>query len=872
MAELRGPLLSTKLFVPRTRPDVVARPRVMALVSQALSVPLTLVSASAGFGKTTALCQWIELLRDKAPVAWVSLDPGDNDPTRFWDYCITALEKIKPFSGDTSLAILHSDRPYPLETLLTSLINELAAMSGDLAIVLDDYHSISNQAIHAGIAFLLDHAPPNLHLIISSRIDPLFSLAKLRSRGLMAEVGTEDLRFTRGEASALLKEQSYDLSPRDVDLLSARTEGWAVGLKMALLSLRSQKDPDSFLAAFAGSHRYVMDYLVDEVLGNMLADVREFLIQTSILGRLNGDLCDSVLQRSGSTGVLERLDLDLGGFVVPMDQGRRWHRYHHLLADVLRHRLELSHGALHIGELHRRASIWYEANGFLDESIGHALASRDWSHALDVIQRAAGDRAKRGEHQTVIGWLERVPEPELLQREPLYVLYARVLILAGPLVAAEHALEKMARFPICSPGEVAALQADLARRKGDLAQERKLAAKALSLLPEDNLLYRGRASHILGIASNDEGRFDDALKLLSDAAEMATRANDSWVAADSLTYKGIACAKMGRLSEAAIFSRRAADIAGRSPAAALALEELGYLAYERNALEEAAVTLQAGADAAELTGSEAVRLGCYVWLALTRVAQGDLAAARLAAERSVSPRVDTMRPAARAWHASWRIKLSLRLRDLEAAAHWYSVASEPPGILPFSYRHIPVRFLIARGELDEATRQLAQLRELALHANALGLVIEIGVYQSLSSPEPEAARFLAETLQLAEPRGFIRTFVDEGEFLINKLRAALAQGVCAEYTTKLLSAIATDLRTRQPHGKTMPLPDSPDLVSPRELEALRLAAEGLSNQEIAERLVVSLNTARTHLYHAFDKLGAKTRTEAIARARTLKLI
>jgi LuxR family transcriptional regulator, maltose regulon positive regulatory protein len=872
-------LLATKVFVPTVRPELVARPRLTGRLKDASNYRMILVSAPAGFGKTTILTQWVSENKLPGSVAWVSLDEGDSDPVRFWDYVIAALKTLQPSIGDNALAMLHSTQVYPFESVLTVLINDLAKVGHNFALVLDDYHSVKTEAVHKGIAFLLDHLPPRMSLIVATRSDPPLPLSLLRGRGLLLEIVANELRFTSEEASSLLKSlQQHELTDEDVDVLNDRTEGWAVGLKMAALSLHAQKQARLFLRSFGGSHRYVMDYLIEEILNHQSQETRDFLLKTSVLERLSAPLCDYIMDRSGSQEILISLESSFQGFLVALDDSRNWYRYHHLLTDVLRHQLEKTVEKEQVSVLNQRASIWCEQNSYFDEGIQYALVSRNWERAVSMIAITSEERIKQGENLTLLGWIEKIPEEILRGNIPLYTQYARVLLVAGTLAAAEAALTYLERTTQDGKGiqgEVAALQVDLARRKGDGLLVIDTARKALSLLPPESMDYRVRTSYVLGVALCDIGSFDEAWSLLQDAYVMSRDRGNALLAANSLAYQAIILAKQGKLRDAFALSRRSADIAGQSPAAALALEELGIICYEWNDLEGAYLNLRLGAEAAELTGSDSVKLGCYIWLALTKLAQGDVTGARAMVEKSESSSYPgTLRPGARAWQSAWRMKVALRQDDLPTASYYHASLKEYLGVLPFSYQHIPVRMLIASGEKAPAAEQLEHSYKEAVNANALGLVIEIRVYQALAATtEIEALTFLADALEMAQSEGFIRTFVDEGRLLKPLLHQALSRGITPEYTIKLVSAIETGERLfRTSAGTASALPGPSEFLSQRELQVLRLVADGLSNKQISERLTVSLNTAKTHVYRVFNKLNAKDRLQAVTRARELKLI
>ncbi len=565
------PLLATKLFIPQAMPGLVLRPRLVERLNEAQTFGLVLVSAPAGFGKTTAVVQWALQSRKDTTVAWVSLDDGDNDPIRFWGYFIAALKAVRPEAGENALTMLHSIEKYPIESVLTSLINDVTGISRDFAVILDDYHLIKSDAIHAAMAFLLDHMPPRMHLVVATRADPPLPLPHFRGRGALVEVGADDLRFTDEEAARLLKKVlGTPLSAAQVASLNTHTEGWVVGLKMAALSMRGQKDIQAFISGFTGSQRYVMDFLMEEVLERQTEDVRDFLLKTSVLERMTAPLCDFLTAGSRGSDMLH--DLDRANlFLVPLDDTRKWYRYHHLFAQLLRHQLETNHGAEEVTRLHLRASRWYEDNKLPDDAVHHALAARDWDRGMNLIGAESESRLKRGEWNTLLSWFQAMPDEILRARPRLYSQYGNVLVTAGRLEAAENALsylERTAQEDAGLLGEVALFRAILARERGDVSYHVEQLKKALSLLPPDEAAYRARASYLLGLIDFGAGRLGEAQSLLTDAFRMAREAADYWVWARAASHLGMTLWLRGKLQSALGMAHQAADAAGRSPVAA----------------------------------------------------------------------------------------------------------------------------------------------------------------------------------------------------------------------------------------------------------------------------------------------------------------
>ena len=871
------PLLATKLFVPQPRPGLVVRPRLVESLNHALNSGLALVSAPAGFGKTTAVVQWA-LQRKDISVAWVSLDDGDNDPVRFWDYFIAALRRFKPKAGDAASSVLHSGQSYTIEAVLTSLINDVSDISQDFVVVLDDYHLIKADAVHAAMAFWLDHMPPKMHLVISTRADPPLPLPHLRGRGTLVEVVADDLRFTDEEAARLLKEMlGVPLPGEQTASLNAHTEGWAVGLKMAALSMRGEKDIQAFITGFTGSQRYVMDYLMDEVLKRQSENVRDFLLKTSVLDRLSAPLCDFVTGRSGSQATLAGLE-QANLFVVALDDSRQWYRYHHLFGELLRHQLEVTSGAARVAALHRQASRWYEGSGYVDDAVRHALAAKDREAATRLIDNVAQNHIRHGETVTLLNWLRAVPEEVLRVQRRLYRLLAYALIRAArEYDAAEEVLsylEKTAQNDMNLQGEIAVLRALVAQETGDYQRAMDLCRTALSLLNTDNVEARATASQYLGFILFEKGMLHEAEPALTEAYHGAMQSRNYNVAAPALNFLGVIARQRGRLHRAAELYRQAIALDERSPASIssrLALS--GGPLYEWNNLEEAAHHQQQVIELSKLSGTEE-NSQAHIFLAWTKRAQGDTAGAAIAAEKAGrivqipgAPRYGLARIAA------FSVLLAIWQGDPAATERWRQRVLEYADALPSFLCYVVPRVVIASGDKAAALEQLRALYDKASGAGHQYTATRIRVYQALAAPTPdEGMAFLSEALEMGQPEGFIRTFVDEGRLVKPLLRKALAQGITPEYTAKLLNIIEAEDRMRQARSGADSSPVPSGILSDRELEILRLVAAGLSNGQIADRLVISFNTAKTHIHNISKKLNAKTRTQAIARARELNLI
>ena len=872
------PLLATKLFVPPARPGLVPRPRLIERLSEALNGSLVVVSAQAGSGKTTLLTQWISQNKPPGGVAWVSMDQGDNDPVRFWDYFIAAVKTLQPAAGEEAATMLHSSNSMPAESVLTSLINDVAKLACDFVLVLDDYHVIKTEVIHSGLSFLVDHIPPRMHLVIATRTEPALPLARFRGRGAMLEVGGEDLRFTVDEAAALLKGSVASLSAEQIAALHARTEGWAVGLKMAALSMRGQRDIDSFIASFAGSHRLVTDYLLEEVLKGQPNELRDFLLATSVLERFTAPLCDHITGLSDSQTVLTKLEQS-NLFLVPLDESRRWYRYHQLLAELLRQQLQTSRPPAEVSRLHERASQWYEEAGLPDEAIRHALAAKDWDRSMTLIFEQSETRLKRGEWDTLLGWLRAVPDSVLCTHARLYSRYANVLMARGQMEAAEPVLSYLETT--CKPdselqGEVAFFQAIIARRKGNIPLTIEMARKALALLPPDNLFMRARVYFTLGTAQMDRVHLEEVQGLISKSIAMGWQAGDSSMRAGAASHLAYILWLRGRLREALEMDGYSVTTVGENPMAAAPASGLCLVLYERNDLEGAAVSARRALEASGLDAQSGSRRRAHHCLVMRSLAKGDLAGAAAEIEKAdEAARYPDLSPSRRVLHAASRAIFATRQNDAAAAQEWGDRLPHQPDDIPDVWlQHVPARLLIVRGEHERAAEQLKSLYERANTAGAQGIVVLIRICQAIAAHKPsEALAFLSDALRLGEPEGFIRSFVDEGRLLAPVLREAVAAGITPQYGARLLKIIEQEEGQRHDRveGVASSLPTS-TLLSSRELEIMRLVADGLSNGQIAERLIISLGTAKTHVHNIFEKLGAKDRLDAVTKARDVGLI
>ena len=880
MAEFGTPLLGSKLVVPPLRLPLVPRPRLLERLQESLNYSFVLISASAGSGKTTLLTDWARHGDPRIATAWLSLNEADNDPVRFWDYVVAALRTLQPAFGESSSAMLHSGQSFPAESLLTVLINELALLSSPFVLVLDDYHLIMAKPIHDGITYLIEHMLAQMHLVMATRVDPPLPLPHFRGRGVMLEIGTDDLRFGRDEAIALLKAmKTAGLSDKDAANLESHTQGWAVGLKMAALAMQRHSDVAAFIANFTGSQRYIMDYLMEEVVLRQPGELQDFLLRTSVLERLSVPLCDAVTGRRDSGDMLLRLE-DGNLFTAPLDESRQWYRYDHLFLDLLRHRLEVTFGAGHVAELHRRASQWYEEQGFPDEAIHHALEAQDWETATRLVRRHVTRKIRSGEFATVLSWLQVVPEEVMQRDQGLFRVHGRALAFAGQFDAAERIaghLELAAKDDGVARGYVAQLRSLIASGRGEPERALEFGKEALALLPADAFDLRSAVSYTLGGIHFMKGRLREAEPLLTEAYEAAQKVGYAVIAPNALgMLASIESAVTGRLRRPLERLQQAIALAGPIPSTAVSHQGVGWLLYELNDLEAAIAHIERAIELSQLSIQpvEGFVARQHALLAHCRLAQGDQAEATREIERAQAIAQDTGRPSARADHAGYHIALALREDDLATALEWGNRLAEDAAARPFYHNHLPARLLIAQGERAAAAEGLQVLYEQSVSRGLQSQVIKVRVCQALAADTTESAlRFLADVQAITEPEGYIRTFVDEGRLLAPLLRQAIARGISRDYAARLLSIIEAEDRQRRIRSGQIPAPSATKgLLSVREMEVLRLVAEGLSNQQIADRLTIGLNTAKTHVYRAFGKLDTGDRVQALKRARELKLI
>jgi LuxR family maltose regulon positive regulatory protein len=911
----RDALLATKLHIPRPRPDFLARPRLLEQLAQGTARELTLICAPAGFGKTSLLGAWAR--GSHRPVAWLSLDQGDSDPARFWRYLAAALDGLRAGIHQQVAALLQGPQQPPFEPVLTVMVNELVALPDEVVLVLDDYHLVEAPAVHDSLALLLERLPAQLRLVLASRADPPLPLARLRARGKLTELREADLRFTAEETAALLKAATgLELPADSVAALAARTEGWVTGLQLAALSLSGHADPASFVASFTGSHRYVLDYLTEEVLARQPEHLVRFLLESSVLERLSGPLCDAVTGRTDSQQLLEQVER-ANLFLVPLDEMRRWWRYHQLFADLLRARLQQTQPD-RVSDLHRAAATWSEAHGLGDDAIRHAQAADDPDWAALLIERHLEEQLlRRSEAATMTRWLAALPAEVVHSRPRLCLGQAISALLRGradqaePLIeAAERAFTVTADEPYEPsvgraasilaniPAVTAVARADLARLRGDPDNEAAFARQALvQLTDQDGLLLGSFARYHLAMADWLGGRLTEAERALVEVVAERSVAGERYLAVRAGHDLGHVQQAQGRLGAALRTYQHGLQIAAEPgqvplPAAGMAHVGLAEVLYQRGELDAALRHATEGVALCRqlaYTPPLATGLAMLAWI---RQAQGDQAGAQEMIDQAegVMPgpsMVDLLNPV-----PALRARLLLTQGDRLTAGRWIQRRALSPLDRPDYPREraylLLARLLLAEQTPDPALRLLGRLHQLALSQERTGSLIEVQVLQALAlaaaGDEPAALAALTDALTLAAPEGHLRVFVDEGTpmaTLLGKLATtpAKAQTVAAArlpraHLGRLLQAFEQDglavLPRPRPGGASVAGLVAP--LSARELEVLALLAAGKPNQTIADELVITLETVKRHVTHILDKLGAANRTQAVTRARELGLL
>jgi LuxR family maltose regulon positive regulatory protein len=882
---MESPLLSTKLYIPSPRPNLVARPRLVEHMESGFhqNHKLTLISAPPGFGKTTLIGEWI--VAGRRPVAWLSLDEADDDPVRFTSYLVATFQQVDASIGQAVQLALQSPQMPPIQSLVTPLINDIIAAGKDLTLVLDDYHLISSLTVQQILEFLVEHQPPSMHTIISTREDPLLPLTRLRARGQLTEIRERDLRFTAEEAATFLNQtMGLSVSGEAVQALANRTEGWVAGLQLAALALKQGgDDTDSFVATFAGGDRYIMDYLVTEVLGQQPEETRVFLYQTAILDTLAADLCDAITERQDSRQILDRLE-GANLFLFPLDNRREWYRYHRLFAEFLR----MSLGREEQKGLHQKAMAWYEEHGLMDKAIQHALVyarlSADLDPAERLIRLAAEAALMAGNLTTLQGWLDALPDAHVRACGELATCKGWMLAFTGAsaqaeeyAIAAEAAFQQDATLP-ANWGKLLLLRAFVAAlSRQDYEDAIALTGGALEALGDEH-------PHWQVIAYWIRAESLERTRNISQAIDAFRKARQTGLAQGNHIFTSIAEGSLAlslnthglrrealHICEEAL-ERYTDDLGRHSPMACLIFIRLGMLAYETNQVELSRHYYEQA-----LSLSEKLALGTnltylYGMLAPTLYAQGETGAA-LDALQKAYPIVNEMDYLEVDWFLGLEAGIRLKQGEFAFVQRWAETANMSPGDEPeymrIEQQLVYARLLLAENRPADARRWLAALEHFTQERGLFRWLISTHILQALLAEQMgdrvAACDALTQALQLAAPEGYFRAFLDEDRRVVTLLPEV--RHVAPDFVGRLLDfARQVDARQGRP---TQPLEEP---LSERELEVLGLIASGLSNSDIAQKLFITVGTVKRHINNIYGKLEVTSRTQAMVKARELRLI
>jgi LuxR family maltose regulon positive regulatory protein len=908
-------LLTTKLFLPTVRPNFVRRLHLVERLNAGLDMghSLTLVSAPAGYGKTTLLSEW--LASKPGRIAWLSLDEQDNSAPHFWMYLITAIQRTPSVSnttfGQTALYMLEADQSASIQAILTAVLDDLTALSDTIMLVLDDYHVISNQAIHEGVAFLLGHQPRQLHLVLATRVDPPLPISRLRARGQLTELRLADLRFTADEAATFLNNaMNLDLTSPDVQTLETRTEGWIVGLQLAALSLKSHPDPSALIRAFSGSHRHILDYFGEEVLSGLPEPVQQFLLKTSILEHLCGSLCNALLNESSSQSVLEYLE-QTNLFLLPLDEERNWYRYHHLFADLLRARLRRKLGEAEITRLHGSAAQWCEENGFPTQAISHALAAHDLERAACIVEQNTLALMTRGELATLLTWIKLLPEALARERPWLCVEQGWTLAYGGQLDDAESLLRQAEQCETSQvgldrlQGHIAAQRAYIALTMGQFARAFELANRADQILPQDEYWVRTVVEWTRGSVLRIQGNLNDAASAFIEHVRLARACDNVWALMMGVHDLAMVYRIQGQLGRAAALVQDALNLVrtrGMANLGYLGRVETGLAAilYEQNKLPDAHRFLLSSIEKNRLWQNPNHVVFSQAHLARVLLAQGDPQGAQASLDQAWEmQRNASIIPVLKTLLETTQVRLWLSQGNRESVENWaHTQESKPSAAAEIREQELLIRsrWLLYQKQADEAGAILAELAESAERSGRMSLWIEIQMLQALVydsiGDRAQAYSALEQSLVKGAPDGFVRVFLDEGEPLRRLLTDYRAQRAGSTprlhaYVGRLLEDFAVE--KGEDERLLDQAPETPvnfptalragalqsgllEPLSDRELEVLQGLASGLSYRDIAERLIVAQGTVKVHVHNIYSKLNVANRTQAITRGQELGLL
>lgn len=900
-----SPRLTTKLYLPPTRETLVDRKPLLEQLNEGLKGKLTLISAPAGFGKTSLITMWRQ--QSELPLAWLSLDEEDNEPGRFMDYLIAALQTVdEKLVQETSLLLQLSPSP-PLRVVLTSLLNEISENETEFVLALDDYHVINEQSIHDALSFLIERLPPHAHTLITTRSDPPFPLARLRARGELKELRSADLRFNLSEAGMFLNEvMNLQLTSNDISALEERTEGWITGLQLSALSLQGRENKSDFVKEFAGDNRFILDYLLEEVLHCQSEQVQDFLLRTSVLSRLNGSLCDALTQNDNGHETLEHLNRS-NLFLIPLDNKGGWFRYHHLFADLLRFKLRQKQSAM-VSQLHTKASVWCEENDSIEEAINYALSAKDWERALNLIAPIAYKLITLAKFERVRHWVESIPEFALKKHPIVCFWYIPTLLYKEEFDKAEQYLqiventesEELRRSLISS---VWSSRCFITIARSDMDKTIEFSNKAFELLQPGNAIQHGVSMHTKVGSCLLKGDMKVSEQFTLEALPIYRQAEHFVFEIWGMTYLGFIRAMQGRLREgteslqAAIRYARE-HVPNRPEPLIYPHSFLADIYREQNDIENAKIHLDEAITHIHQTGRESYiilvtdNLRCLV---LMLEMCGETKQAHELIESGLSRMKKYGNEIFAVQLQALNALIHLKRGDIAFADSWAKTcgltANDEPDYNSEQPHITYARWLIATGKAEQALPLLSRLQNLAKEGSRQRVVVEVLILQALAHQscgnEAEALKTLERVLLLAEPASYVRSFIDEGEALSTLLLESLKQNgkrweteepQLLRYVIKLNEAFGTvasaptqKKQAAKVENENLPWWYVKDPLSERELEVLGLVAQGLSNQAIADKLFLSAGTVKRHMSNIYQKLDVHSRTQAIERARNLQL-
>lgn len=905
--DIHPPLLEPKLSPPRLPGSLVVRERLLAQLDTGQEGKLTLIAAPAGFGKTTLASQWVADRRERGtfpPVAWVALDAGDNDPVRFWRYVITACRAFDVNLGESILESLHAAHPsfgpVPLEPILTTFLNALSRLPDRGILVLEDYHLITNPQIHDAMTFLLDHLPATVHVILLTRSEPPLPLARWRARSELYDIRSEDLRFTPEETATFFQQTlAFPLAPEAMQHLETYVEGWPAGLRLITLALKGyvpEQRVEDVLPTFGGSHRHFLEFFVTEVLDAQPKSLQVFLLETSGLSRLTGALCDAVTERNDSARLLETVER-AGLFLLPLGGVEPWYRYHPLFAEAMQHEARRRLGDERVRAVSSRASLWYEQHGLLAEAVESALAAQDFERAATLIEEIVAPELVKNEHHTLRRWIARLPEVVLRDHPALCLSYAIAILFTSDRYAPETMAQLQPPLQMAEEywraennrnklGEVLAFRSLVTWFQWNLPQAVAEARQALELLAEENVEWRGISLIFVGLQELLDGTLNQARQTLLKALELCKAAGNIYGITDTMLLLAPVYTGQGELRQAAQVYQQVITEVERTPMDSdmaylrrgRALAGLSGLDLEWNLLETAEMRAAEALDIAEALADEQLQADATMALARTEHARG---AHEQAQERLRALLAETRRPSIRREVETCQARLALLAGDLSAAEQWHATRTERNDV-PRLYQEqealVVARLLLAQGDVEAALRLLGQWQIEARAENRRRSELEILVLKALAydvrGEQAEAQAAIMEALSLARGEGYQRLFMDEGEPM-----AVLLKRVLPEVRAEPLGAYVRTLLLAFPQSDAEQTPTAPpasaflvEPLSPQEQRVLRLLVAGLTNVEIAEELVVSVNTVKTHVKNIYRKLDVTSRREARDAAHQLNLI